>query len=324
MRAVVVKRHGGPDVLTVSDWDEPQPGPGELLVDVTAAGVNFVDVYHRAGAYPTQPPFVPGVEGAGTVAAVGEGVLGVEPGDRVTWAMTPPGAYAERALVPAAKAVPIPLEMPDELAAAALLQGMTAHFLTHASYPVQAGDTVLVHAAAGGTGLLITQLVRLRGGHVIGTVSTEEKERLAREAGADEVIRYDHVDVADAVTGITNGVGVAAVFDGVGRSTFDASLASLRPRGVLVLFGYASGRVPPFDLHRLETSGSVFVTRPSLRHHMASREELLERAGDVLSWVESGAVRVRIGERYRLEDASQAHADLEGRRTSGKLLLLPA
>jgi len=322
MKAAVVSRTGGPEVVEVTDRPDPEPGPGELLVDVAAAGVNFIDVYHRTGAYPLELPFVLGSEAAGTVAAVGEGVVGIEPGDRVAWAMRP-GAYAQRAVVPAAIAVPVPGGLSDEAAAALLLQGMTAHYLTHSTYPVQPGDTVLVHAAAGGTGQLIAQFVRLRGGDVIATVSTEEKERLAREAGAAEVIRYDRVDVADEVRRITQGTGVAAVYDGVGAATFEGSLASLRPRGTLALFGASSGPVPPFDPQRLNKAGSLFLTRPTLAHYLASREELLERAAAVLDAAAAGDLQVRIGGRYGLADAGTALADLESRRTAGKLLVLP-
>lgn len=322
MRAILVNRHGGPEVLEPADVSEPAPGQGDILIDVAASGVNFLDVYHRSGAYPTQPPFVPGSEGAGTVSAVGESVDGVKVGDRVAWAMLP-GSYATTAAVPAERAVPIPEGVAAEDAAAVLLQGMTAHYLTHATYPVQPGDTVLVHAAAGGMGLLLTQVVKLCGGRVIGTVSTAEKEKLARDTGADEVIRYAETDVTQAVRELTGGTGVAAAYDGVGRDTFDASLASLRPRGTLALFGQASGAVPPVDLQRLNAAGSVFVTRPSLPHHVADRSELLERAGDVLEWVASGRLRLHIGGRYALEEAHAAHADLEARRTTGKLLLLP-
>lgn len=322
MRAILVNRHGGPDVLEPADVSEPAPGQGDILIDVAASGVNFLDVYHRSGAYPTQPPFVPGSEGAGTVSAVGKSVDGVNVGDRVAWAMLP-GSYAARAAIPAERVVPIPEGVAAEDAAAVLLQGMTAHYLTHATYPVQPGDTVLVHAAAGGMGLLLTQVVKLRGGRVIGTVSTAEKEKLARDAGADEVIRYAETDVAQTVRELTGGAGVAAAYDGVGRDTFDASLASLRPRGTLALFGQASGAVPPVDLQRLNAAGSVFVTRPSLPHHVADRGELLERAGAVLEWVASGRLSLHIGRRYPLEEAHAAHADLEARRTTGKLLLLP-
>jgi NADPH2:quinone reductase len=322
MRAALIRAHGGPEAIEVAELPDPQPGPGQLLVDVAAAGVNFVDVYHRTGVYPGDLPLQLGTEAAGTVAAVGEGVAGVEPGDRVAWAMRP-GAYATRAVVSAAAAVPVPAGVSSELAAAVLLQGMTAHYLTHATYPVQPGDTALVHAAAGGTGALIVQMTRRRGGNVIATTSTEEKAALARRAGADEVIRYDQADVAEEVRRITGGNGVAVVYDGVGASTFDASLASLRPRGMLVLFGASSGPVPPVDPMRLNRAGSLFLTRPTLANYMATREELLERAEAVFAAVADGSLTVRIGGRYGLDEVGTAHADLESRRTTGKLVIVP-
>jgi NADPH:quinone reductase len=322
MRAAIIRAHGGPEAIEVAELPDPEPGPGELLVDVAAAGVNFVDVYHRTGAYPGELPLQLGTEAAGRVAAVGEGVIGVEAGDRVAWAMLP-GAYATRAVVPAARAVPVPAAVDDETAAAVLLQGMTAHYLTHATYPVQPGDTVLVHAAAGGTGSLVVQMARKRGGDVLATTSTEEKSKLAREAGAVEVIRYDQAEVAEQVARITGGAGVAAVYDGVGASTFDASLASLRPRGYLVLFGASSGPVPPVDPRRLQAGGSLFLTRPTLAHYIAEREELLERSAAVFDAVVDGSLRVRIGGRYALDEVGTAHTDLESRRTTGKLLVIP-
>lgn len=323
MHAIEVREHGGPEVLRPTELDDPAPGEGELLVRVAAAGVNFIDTYKRGGLYPTPTPFVPGEEGAGTVVAAGAGVAGFAVGDRVAWTGAP-GGYAQLATVPAAIAVAVPAGLDDQLAAAALLQGMTAHYLTTASHPVQPGDTVLVHAAAGGTGLLVTQLARARGGRVIGTVSTAAKEELARAAGADEVIRYTEVpDLAARVRELTGGDGVAAVYDGVGATTFDASLASLRRRGTLVVFGAASGPVPPVDLQRLNAAGSVFVTRPKLGDHVATREELAWRAGEVLDAVRAGTLTLRIGATYPLADASRAHEDLQGRRTTGKLLLLP-
>lgn len=322
MRAALIRAHGGPEAIEIAELPDPEPGPGQLLVDVTAAGVNFVDVYHRTGAYPNKLPLQLGTEAAGTVAAVGDGVTGVAPGDRVAWAMRP-GAYATRAVIAADVAVPVPDGVTDEVAAAVLLQGMTAQYLTTTTYPVQPGDTVLVHAAAGGTGALIVQLAVRRGGTVIATTSTEEKAALAREAGAREVIRYDQADVAEEVARITGGAGVAAVYDGVGASTFDASLASLRPRGYLVLFGSASGPVPPVDPRRLQAAGSVFLTRPTLADYIAAREELLERSTAVFDAVASGELKVRIGGRYPLHDVGQAHTDLESRRTTGKLLIIP-
>jgi NADPH2:quinone reductase len=303
VRAVVVSRFGGPEVLELRDEPAPRPGPNDLLVDVEAAGVNFRDVYERTGAYGGTPPFIAGVEGAGRVAATGE---------LVAWSDVK-GSYAEQVAVPAERAVPVPDGLSAELAAAAVLQGMTAQYLATSTYAVRSGDDVLVHAAAGGVGLLLTQIVKLRGGRIVATTSSEEKANLAREAGADEVIAYD--DVPEHSFDV--------VYDGVGRATFDRSLAALRPRGMLVLYGAASGPVEPLEPMRLEREGSVFLTRPSLRHHTAKRDELLERAGEVFGWIAAGKLEVRIGGGYPLEDARRAHEDLEGRRTTGKLLLLP-
>lgn len=322
MRAIRVERHGGPEVLVTADVETPTPGPGELLVRVAAAGVNYVDTYQRSGLYPGATPFVPGAEGAGTVSALGPGVSGFAPGDHVAWCAAP-ASYAEQVVVSAERAVPVPAGMSDEVAAAAMLQGATAHYLTTSTYPVQPNDAVLVHAAAGGVGLLLTQMTKLRGGRVIGTVSSDGKAVLARQAGADEVIRYDETDFAAECRRLTGGEGVAVVYDGVGRSTFDGSLASLRRRGMLVLYGAASGPVPAFDPQRLNAGGSLFLTRPSLVHYTATREELLRRADDVLGWVADGRLTIRIGGRYPLAGARRAHEDLEGRRTTGKLLLLP-
>jgi NADPH2:quinone reductase len=320
MRAVVVTRHGGPEVLEVRDVPEPEAGPGQLLVEVEAAGVNYRDIYEREGSYPGTPPLVAGVEGAGRVAAVGEGVTDVAVGERVGW-IDGPGSYAERVVVDAARAVPVPDAISSEQAAAALLQGMTAQYLAVSTYPVQAGDDVLVHAAAGGVGLLLTQIVTLRGGRVIATTSTEEKARLAAAAGADDVIGYD--DFARRARELTGGRGVAAVYDGVGRATFDESLTALRLRGHMVLYGAASGPVAPVDPRRLQAGGSLYLTRPTLLHYVAAREELLQRAADVFGWIASGEVEVRIGGRYPLEDARRAQEDLQGRRTTGTLVLLP-
>lgn len=320
MRAIVVNEHGGPEVLRLEDAPDPEPGPGQALVEVAAAGVNFVETYFRAGKYPGTPPFTPGGEAAGTVLAVGEGVTDPAPGDLVV-TTNARGSYAEKTVVDADRVVRVPEGLDARQAAAALLQGMTAHYLVHSTYEVRPGDTVLVHAAAGGMGLLLTQLIKLRGGRVIGTVSTAEKEKLARDAGADEVLSYD--DVPDAVRRLTGGEGVPVVYDGVGATTFDASLASLRPRGMLVLYGAASGPVPPFDPARLQATGSAFLTRPTLVNYVATREELVQRAEDVLDWVTSGDLRLHIGRTYGLADARTAHEDLEGRRTTGKLLLVP-
>ncbi|MCO1577569.1 quinone oxidoreductase [Crossiella sp. SN42] len=321
MRAVQVQAYGGPEVLVAAEVADPVAGPGELLVRVAASGVNYIDTYHRTGVYPVPLPFTPGLEGAGEVVAVGDGVTEHSVGARVAWGSAI-GSYAELVAVPASAVVPVPDGVDLVVAAGSMLQGMTAHYLTTSTYPVQAGDDVLVHAAAGGMGLLLTQFVKAKGGRVIGTVSTAEKEKLAREAGADEIIRYTEADVAEQARALTGGRGVAVVYDGVGASTFDASLASLRPRGVLALYGAASGQVPPVDLQRLNQAGSVFVTRPSLGHYTANREELVWRASEVLTGVADGSLNIRIGARYALSEARQAHEDLEGRRTTGKVLLL--
>ncbi|MDX6722670.1 MAG: NADPH:quinone reductase [Solirubrobacteraceae bacterium] len=322
MRGIVVTRTGGPEVLEPRDLPDPEPGPGQVLVDVEAIGVNYRDIYEREGAgpYSAEPPFVAGVEGAGTVAAVGEGVSDVSPGDRVAWT-NGNGSYAERIALDADRVVPVPDGVPIEIAAAALLQGMTAHYLATSTYPVKDGETVLAHAGAGGVGLLLTQIVKLRGGRVITTTSTEEKAELSRGAGADEVIGYD--GFAARVRELTGGEGVAAVYDGVGAATFDDSLASLRPRGYMVLYGAASGPVPPVDPQRLNTGGSLFLTRPSLQHYASARDEMLMRAGDVFGWIADGALEVRIGARYPLVEARRAQEDLAARRTTGKLILVP-
>ena len=322
MRAIQVTETGGPDVLRLAQLPDPEPGTGQLLVKVAAAGVNYIDTYHRSGAYPMPLPFVPGSEGAGTVIAVGADAGDIAVGDQVAWAAAP-GSYAELAVVPAEQAVPVPAEVDTDIAGGCLLQGMTAHYLAVSVHAVAPGETVLVHAAAGGMGLLLTQLATGQGGRVIGTVSTAAKEQLAREAGAAEIIRYTEVDdVAAEVRRLTDGDGVAAVYDGVGASTFDASLASLRPRGMLALYGAASGPVPPMDPQRLNSAGSVFLTRPKLADYVASRQELLWRAGEVFDAIRAGSLRITVGGRYPLADAAQAHQDLQGRRTTGKLLLL--
>ncbi|MEU4807242.1 quinone oxidoreductase [Actinosynnema sp. NPDC023587] len=321
-KAVVVHATGGPEVLEFGDVEAKSPGAGELLVDVAVAGVNYIDTYHREGRYPLPLPFGIGLEGSGRVSAVGSDVSGFAVGDRVAWASAP-GSYAEQALIPASGAVAVPDGVDDDVAGALLLQGLTAHYLVASTYPVRSGDAVLVHAAAGGVGLLLVQLAKARGARVIGTASTEAKEALARAAGADEVIRYDQVEFAPVVRELTGGEGVAAVYDGVGAATFDGSLATLRPRGYLVLFGGASGAVPPVDPQRLNQAGSVYLTRPSLGAYTATREELEWRAGELFAAVADGSLDVRIGGRYPLSDARRAHEDLEGRRTTGKLLLVP-
>ena len=322
MRAVVVEQYGGPEVLQLAERDAPAAGAGQLVVDVAAAGINFADVYGRQGKppYAQRTPFVAGAEAAGVVAAVGAEVSGFATGDRVAWAGAP-GSYAQQAVVSAAAAVPVPEGVDLQTAAAVMLQGMTAHYLSHDSFPVGEGHVAVVHAAAGGVGLLLTQMVEMRGGIVVATTSTPEKAELAREAGAEHVAGYD--DFGSVAKDVSGGAGASVVYDGVGKSTFDASLASLRPRGYLVLYGAASGPVPPFELQRLAAGGSLFITRPTLGSYIATRDELLQRAGDLFRWIAEGRLRVRIGGTYPLAEAAKAHEDLEARGTTGKLLLLP-
>lgn len=322
MQAISVQRLGGPEVLTPAELPIPEPGPGQVRVDVAAAGVNFIEIYQRIGRYQKPLPFIPGGEGAGIVSAVGPGVEDVRVGDRVA-SVDLQGSYAASALADASRVVRVPDEIDLEVAAAAMLQGMTAHYLLLETYPVKPGDTILVHAAAGGMGLLLTQLGTKLGAHVIGTTSTLDKELLARKAGAEHVIRYTEQDVASEVRRLTGGRGVAAVYDGVGASTFDASLDSLRPRGMLVLYGAASGPVPPFDPMRLQAAGSAFLTRPMLYHHIVETEELRQRASDLFGWIAKGDLKIRIHERYPLAEAARAHTDLASRKTTGKLLLIP-
>jgi NADPH:quinone reductase len=322
MRAVSVTRYGGPEVLEVVDVDNPVAAPGQVVVEVTAAGVNYMDTYARTGhpGYAAPVPFILGGEGAGRVLAAGDGVEGFEAGQRVVWKGSR-GSYAERVAVAAAELVPLPDGVSDESGAAVLLQGLTAHYLLHTTYPAQPGDTVVVHAAAGGVGLLLTQMAVALGVRVVGTASTDEKAALAMEAGATDVVRYERV--ADRVRELTAGEGVAAVYDGVGRATFEDSLRCLRQRGVLVVYGASSGPVPPFDIQRLGPAGSLYVTRPALVDHTSDRTELLSRAGEVLGLVAAGRLRVHVGGRYPLEAAQQAHRDLESRASVGKLLLIP-
>ncbi|BDH57901.1 quinone oxidoreductase [Tsukamurella sp. PLM1] len=321
MRAITVTQHGGPEVLTYGEAPDPVPGPGQVLVRTGAIGVNFIDTYFREGMYPTALPYVPGSEGSGTVVALGEGVTNRAVGDRVAWC-DGPGSYAELVNVPADRTVVVPDGVPPEVAASVLLQGMTAHYLTHDSHPVQPGDTVLVHAGAGGTGLLVTQMATALGARVITTVSTDEKERLSRAAGAWQVLRYDE-DVAARVRELTDGAGVAAVYDGVGKDTFEASLLATRHKGVVVLFGAASGPVPPFDLQRLNPLGSLFVQRPTLAHHVATAEDFARRSGAVLDGLRDGSLTFTVGVTYPLADAARAHIDLQARRTTGSVALLP-
>jgi len=322
MKAVRVDAPGGADVLRLDEIAVPSPGPGQTLIRIEAAGVNFIDVYQRMGRYPVPLPFILGMEAGGTVEALGPGVAVVRVGDRVAWQGVL-GAYAEYAVVPADRLVPLPDRVSTRVGAAALLQGLTAHYLTTATYPVKQGDTCLVHAAAGGVGLLLTQMASRRGARVIATVSTEEKAALAREAGADQVILYLRDDFEAEVKRLTGGLGVEVVYDSVGRTTFSKGLDCLRPRGMMVLYGQASGPVEPLDPQILSQKGSLFLTRPSLGHYVASRSELLDRAGQVLGWIGDGRLRIRVGREFPLAQAAAAHRELEGRRTTGKVLLIP-
>jgi NADPH2:quinone reductase len=322
MRVVVGERLGGPEVLKVAEREAPRPGPGQVVVEVAAAGVNFMDIYQREGVgnYQTEPPFVPGAEGAGTVAAVGEDVTGLAVGVHVAWAGLG-NSYAEEVALPAKRVVPVPDGISLQVAAAAMLQGMTAHYLVTSTYPVREGDVTVVHAAAGGVGLLLTQMVKRRGGIVVATTSGGEKAEIAWGAGADHVTGYDHFRAV--VDDVTDAVGAHVVYDGVGQDTFDDSLAALRPRGMMVLYGATSGQVPPVDPQRLNTGGSLFLTRPTLVHYIADVEELRWRAGEVFDWIAKGELDVRITGTYPLADAARAQEDLASRRTTGKLLLLP-
>jgi len=321
MKAIQVQETGGPEKMQLVDLPKPVRGPQQALVKIAASGVNYIDVYFRTGLYKADLPVILGSEAAGTVESVGPGVSEVAPGDRVAYAMVR-GSYAEYAVVPVAQLVKIPEGLDLQHAAAAMLQGMTAHYLTHSTFPLKAGDVCLVHAAAGGVGLLLVQMARRIGARVFGTVSTEAKARLALEAGAQEVIFYERQDFETETKRLTGGRGVDVVYDSVGATTFMKSLNSLRPRGLLALFGQSSGPVPAFDANILNAKGSLFLTRPSLAHHCLTREELLWRAGDVLGWVASGELKLRVDRAYPLADAPEAHRDLEARKTAGKLLLL--
>jgi len=322
MKAIQISQAGGPEVLELVDLPTPEPKPNEALVQIKAAGVNFIDVYHREGRYPISLPFVPGMEAAGVVTAVGSDVSELKTGDRVAYAGGM-GSYAEYAAVPANALVPIPGDLDFEQAAAAMLQGMTAHYLSHSTYPLQHGETALIHAAAGGVGRLLVQMAKDLGARVIATAGSEEKAKLAKQAGADHCIVYTTSDFEAETKQLTDGKGVHVVYDGVGKATFDKDLNVLRPRGYLVLFGGSSGAVPPFDLIKLSQKGSLFITRPTLAHYTATREELLQRSGDVLGMISEGELGLRIHATYPLEKAEQAHRDLEGRKTTGKLLLIP-
>jgi NADPH:quinone reductase len=322
MKAIRVHETGGPHVLRYEDVPDPVPRPGELLVRIAAAGVNFIDIYRRTGLYSVPLPFTPGTEAAGTVAAVGDGVTGFSVGDRVAYE-GPLGAYAELQAVPAAQAVAIPNGVTTDVAAAVLLQGMTAHYLATSTYPLSRGKTCLIHAAAGGTGGLLVQIAKRCGARVIGSVSTQAKAEIARGDGADDMIIYTTQDIVTEVKRLTGGRGVDVVYDSVGKATFDASLDCLRPRGYMVLFGASSGPVPPLDPQVLNRKGSLYLTRPTLGTYTATREEMVSRADDLFSWIRAGQLTVRIGQEFKLSDAADAQRALESGRTTGKLLLIP-
>jgi NADPH2:quinone reductase len=322
MKAIQVSQVGGPEVLKLVDLPVPDPKPDEALVQIEASGVNFIDVYFREGRYPAPLPFINGQEAAGLVVAVGTNITTLKVGDRVTYTGVL-GSYAEYVAVRADRLVRVPDELDFNQAAAAMLQGMTAHYLSHSTYPIKSGDSVLIHAAAGGVGLLLVQMAKHLSARVIGTAGSSAKAQLARDAGADEVINYTEQDFETETQRLTEGKGVQVVYDGVGKDTFARDLKVLSPRGYLVLFGGASGAVPPFDLLELTKHGSLFVTRPSLQHYVATREELQQRADDVLQIILRGDLKLRIHKTYSLAEAAQAHSDLEGRKTTGKLLLIP-
>jgi NADPH2:quinone reductase len=322
MKAIQVQKTGGPEVLTLVDLSIPKPKANEAVVKIAASGINFIDVYFREGRYPATLPFVDGQEAAGTVTEVGSEVKSVKPGDRVAYSNVI-GSYAEYAAVPAERLVQVPDKISDQQAAAAMLQGMTAHYLINTTYPLKKGETALIHAAAGGVGLLLVQMAKNIGARVIGTAGSEEKAKLARDAGADEVIIYTNQDFEAETKRLTENKGVHVVYDGVGKSTFEKGLNVLRPRGYMVLFGGASGAVSPFDLIALSQKGSLFVTRPSLVHYIATRQELEHRSSDVFNMIVAGKLKLRVGQVYKLEEVQQAHRDLEGRKTTGKILLVP-
>jgi len=322
MRAIQILKTGGPEVLTLREIPTPVPGKGEALIRIEGSGVNFIDTYHREGRYPATLPYTLGQEAAGTVVSIGADVSSVKPGDRVAWCGVP-GTYAEFAVAPADRLVPVPAGVSLQQAAAAILQGMTAHYLAHSAYKIQSGDEVLIHAGAGGTGLLLTQMAKSLGARVFTTVSTEEKAALSRAAGADEVILYTQTDFAAEVKRLTSDRGLPVVYDSVGKSTFEQSLTCLRRRGILVLFGGSSGAVPPLDLIRLMTLGSLFLTRPTLKDYVVTQSDLMARAADVFNGVAAGTLKLRIEYTYPLADAAQAHRDIESRGTTGKLLLIP-
>ncbi|HEY8597782.1 MAG TPA: quinone oxidoreductase [Thermomicrobiales bacterium] len=322
MKAIMVHEFGGPEVLRYEDVPTPEPGAGEVVVAIEAIGVNFIDTYHRGGLYKNPLPLALGQEGAGKIAAVGDGVTDFQVGDHVAW-KDQFGSYGEQVAISTAKLVPVPEGVSSQQAAATMLQGMTAHYLAHSTFPLKEGDTCLIHAAAGGVGLLLTQMAKLRGARVLATAGSEEKAELARGAGADEVVLYRQDDFAEAAKRFTNGKGLDVVYDGVGKDTFNKGLTTLRPRGYMVLFGQSSGPVPPMDPQILNARGSLFLTRPSLGFYTLDREELLWRAKDLFGWIAEGKLNVRIGHTYPLADAAQAQTDLAGRKTTGKVLLIP-
>lgn len=322
MKAIQIQQTGGPEVLQLAELPIPEPGPGQVLIRVEAIGVNFIEIYFRKGVYKSSLPLVPGSEAAGTVEELGPGVTGFEAGDTVA-SVSVLGSYAEYALVSAASLVKVPAGLTMDQAAAAMLQGMTAHYLAYSTFPLKAGETALVHAGAGGVGLLLTQMAKRIGARVIATVSTEEKAELAREAGASDVILYTEKEFEPEVKRLTNGKGVDVVYDSVGKTTFEGSLNCLKPRGLLALFGASGGPVPPFDLIQLSGKGSLFVTRPTLWHYIGTRAELEWRAGDVLGWAAKGELKLRTEFLYPLAEAAQAQSDLEARKTTGKILLEP-
>jgi NADPH:quinone reductase len=322
MKAIQISAIGGPEVLQLTELPIPEPGPGQVLIRIEAVGVNFIELYFRKGTYKATLPFVPGSEAAGTVEKLGPGVTGFEEGDAVA-SVSVVGSYAEYALVPAAALIKVPSRLSPEKAAAAMLQGMTAHYLAYSTYQLKAGDTALVHAGAGGVGMLLTQVASRLGARVFTTVSTREKAELSREAGATEVILYTEQDFEAEVKRLTGNKGVDVVYDSVGKTTFDKSLNCLRPRGMLVLFGGSSGPVPPFDLIQLSGKGSLYVTRPTIWHYIATHAELEWRAAKVLDWVATGELKLRMEHMYPLAEAAQAQIDLEARKTTGKILLEP-
>jgi len=322
MKAIRIHQTGNPEVMQYKDVSTPEPGQGQVLVKIAASGVNFIDIYHRTGLYDKPLPFTPGLEAAGVVEAVGPGVTEFEVGDHVAYGASP-GAYAQYSVVPQTKLVPVPDELDLATAAASLLQGMTAHYLVYSTYPLKAGETVLIHAAAGGVGLLLVQMAKKLGATIIGTVSTKEKAQLAREAGVDHIIRYTETDFAEETRRITDGQGVHVVYDSVGQTTFEQGLDLLRPRGYMVLFGQSSGKVSPIDPNILNPKGSIFLTRPSLFHYVADRTELLWRARDLFNWLASEELWLRVDRQLPLAQAAEGHRLLAGRKTAGKLLLIP-